>query len=433
MDILTELRSQAEQVEVIHLNTEATTVSFESNRLKTSKVEETAGVAVRIIKDGRLGFAASSDMTALDKLVRNVLESSAYGDQVPLVFPGAQPGPEVATFDNAIAELPVARMVDIGREIIAYLCELDPEVRVTVALNCAIHQATLRNQAGADIAFQRSPLSISIQAERVKDDDILLMFDMVGMTVWDDDYMAAVRHLGEKLKLARQITTLKPGRMPVLFSPTGALVLALPLLMGVDGKNVYKGISPLAGKMGETLFDAKLTLVDDGTLDGKFGSAAFDDEGVPHRRNVLIGAGVLNSFLYDLKTAALSGVESTGNGSRGLFNQPDPSPTNLIIAPGETALAEMLAGIDEGLLVQDVLGLGQGNARSGAFSNPIALGFKIEKGEIVGRVKNMSIAGNVYDVLQNVAAVSRESDWIYTNFNAPHILLEDLNVAGKEA
>ncbi len=179
------------------------------------------------------------------------------------------------------------------------------------------------------------------------------------------------------------------------------------------------------------MFDAKLTLVDDGTLDGKFGSAAYDDEGVPHRRNVVIGAGVLNGFLYDLKTAAQSGVESTGNGSRGLFNQPNPAPTNLIIAPGETPLADMLAGIDEGLLVQDVLGLGQGNVLSGAFSNPIALGFKIEKGEIVGRVKDVSIAGNVYEVLQTIAAVSRESEWIYSNFNAPYILLEEMNVAGK--
>ena len=243
--------------------------------------------------------------------------------------------------------------------------------------------------------------------------------------------MLPARRLGDKLQKSQQISPLTSGRMPVLFSPTGALVLGLPLMEGINGKNVYKGISPMAGKVGKKLFDAKLTLVDDGTLDGKFGSAAYDDEGVPHLRNILIGEGVLNGFLYDLKTAAQSGVESTGNGSRGLFNQPNPAPTNLIIAPGETPLAEMIAGIDEGLLVEEVLGLGQGNVLSGAFSNPIALGFKIEKGEIVGRVKDVSIAGNVYDVLQHIAAVSRESEWIYTNFNAPYILLEEMNVAGK--
>lgn len=431
MDVLAQLIPQTEQVEVVRLSNETTTVNFEANQLKTSKVEETAGIAVRVIKDGRLGFSASSDLTATDKLVRNALESAAYGDQVPLVFPGPQPGSGVRTFDATIADLPVARMVEIGQEIIAYLRDIDPDVLLNVTLRRGINQATIRNQAGTDVAFSRSPFSLQVEVNRVKGDDILIMFDMLGVTVWDTDYMLPVRRLGDKLRQAQQISTLAPGRMPVLFSPTGTLVLGLPLMEGVDGKNVYKGISPMAGKVGEKLFDEKLTLVDDGTLDGKFGSAAYDDEGVPHRRTVLIGDGVLNGFLYDLKTAAQSGVESTGNGSRGLFNQPNPAPTNLIIAPGETLLADMIAGIDEGLLVQDVLGLGQGNVLSGAFSNPIALGFKIEKGEIVGRVKDVSIAGNVYEVLQNIAAVSRENDWIYSNFNAPYILLEDMNVAGK--
>ncbi|HOU13212.1 MAG TPA: TldD/PmbA family protein [Anaerolineae bacterium] len=431
MDVLAQLIPQTEQVEVVRLSNETTTVNFESNQLKTSKVEETAGIAVRVIKDGRLGFAASSDLTATDKLVRNTLESAAYGDPVPLVFPGSQPGSDVRTFDTTIADLPVTRMVEIGQEVIAYLRDIDPDVLLNVTLKRGINQVTIRNQAGADVAFRRSPFSLQVEVNRVKGDDILIMFDMLGVTIWDADYMLPVRRLGDKLRQAQQIGTLAPGRMPVLFSPTGTLVLGLPLMEGVDGKNVYKGISPMAGKVGEKLFDAKLTLVDDGTLDGKFGSAAYDDEGVPHRRTVLIGNGVLNGFLYDLKTAAQSGVESTGNGSRGLFNQPSPAPTNLIIAPGETPLAHMLAGIDEGLLVQDVLGLGQGNVLSGAFSNPIALGFKIEKGEIVGRVKDVAIAGNVYEVLQNIAAVSRENDWIYSNFNAPYILLEEMNVAGK--
>jgi len=431
MDVLTHLIPQTEQVEVVYLNHEATTVGFEASRLKTSKVEETAGVAVRVVKNGQLGFAASSDLTATDKLVRNVLESTAYGDKVSLTFPGPQPGPKVRTFDAAIADLPVTRMVEIGLEVIAYLREIDSDVLLDVTLNRGINQATIRNHAGADVAFKRSPFSLSIELHRVKGDDILIMADMIGTTVWEANYMLPARRLGDKLQKSQQISPLTSGRMPVLFSPTGALVLGLPLMEGINGKNVYKGISPMAGKVGEKLFDAKLTLVDDGTLDGKFGSAAYDDEGMPHLRNILIGEGVLNGFLYDLKTAAQSGVESTGNGSRGLFNQPNPAPTNLIIAPGETPLAEMIAGIDEGLLVEEVLGLGQGNVLSGAFSNPIALGFKIEKGEIVGRVKDVSIAGNVYDVLQHIAAVSRESEWIYTNFNAPYILLEEMNVAGK--
>ncbi len=431
MDVLAHLLPQAEQVEVVSINNETTTVSFEANRLKTSKVEETTGVAARIVKDGRLGFAASSDLTALDELVRNALESAAYGDRLPLVFPGPRPGSQVCTFDAAIAGLSVARMVEMGQEMIAYLREIDPDVLLNITINRGIEQATIRNHAGADVALKRSPLSLWIELNRIQGDDVLMMFGMRGVTVWNVDYMEAAQRLGDKLRQTQRISPLAPRRMPVLFAPSSAVVLGLPLMQGVDGRNVYRGASPLGGKVGETLFDSKFTLVDDPTISGGFGSAAYDDEGQPHRRNTLIGEGVLNGFLYDLKTAAQSGVESTGNGSRGLFSPPRPAPTNLIITPGSTPLAEMLSGIDEGLLVEDVLGLGQGNVLSGAFSNPIGLGFKIEKGEIVGRVKDVSIAGNAYEVLREIAAISQENEWVYPNLNAPYILLEEMNVAGK--
>jgi PmbA protein len=432
MDILKQLQTQAEQVEVVNVQSESTTVEYEANQLKTSKVEQTQGVAVRVVRKGRLGFAASSDEKAMDKLMANALESAAYGDQVPINFPAPKPASQVTTYDQKIAEFPIPRLVEIGQEILDILLPIEPEARINISLNRGVQHLSLRNQAGSDVAFKRSPLSISIELSSIKGDDILILFDITGTTVWEDDYLAFAHRLGEKLALAKEITTFRSGRMPVLFSPTGSLVLGLPLMVGLDGKNVFTGISPLIGKVGETLFDNKVTVVDDATIDGKFGSAPYDDEGVAHRRNVLVEKGVLKSFYYDLKTAAQSGVESTGNGSRGLFNPPNPSVTNLIVETGDTPLADILAGIDEGLLVEDVLGLGQGNIISGAFSNPLSLAFKIEKGEIVGRVKDASIAGNIYNVLKNVAAVSRERQWVYNNFNLPYILLEDMNVVAKE-
>jgi PmbA protein len=433
MEILKQLQAQAEQVEVVKIETESTTVEYEANRLKTSKVEQTQGVAVRVVRKGRLGFSASSDGNAEEQLVANALESAAYGDEIPLQFPAPQQTASVKTFDPKIAEFPIPHLVEIGQEILDILLPIEPEARVNISLDRGVQQFWLRNQAGNEINFRRSPLSISIEFSSVKEDDILIAFDVSGTTLWEEDYLAFARRLGERLEKAKQLTPIHSGHMPVIFSPTGALVLGLPLMEGLDGKNVFTGVSPLIGKLGETLFDPKITLVDDGTLDGKFGSASYDDEGIPHRRNSLVTNGVLKGFYYDLKTAVQSGVEPTGNGRRGLFNPPFPSITNLLVEPGQTPLADMIAGIDEGLLVEDVLGLGQGNILSGAFSNPLALAFKIVKGEIVGRVKNASIAGNVYELLRNnVAAVSCEAQWVYNNFKLPYILLTDMNVVAKE-
>jgi PmbA protein len=432
MDILKLLQAKAEQAEVVQLRNEATTIEFEANRFKTSKVEETSGIAARAVCNGRLGFSASSDERALDRLVANVLESAAFGDEVPITFPGPQTASQVKTFDPTIPDLAVSRLVEIGQEIVDLILAVEPGAQVNARLNRGVQQIRIQNQAGVEVSFKRSPLSIGAEVARIEGDDVLILYDMLGTTTWDKDYLAFAHRLVDKLELARTLTTVRSGKMPVLFSPTGSLVLGLPLMEGLNGKNVFTGVSPIRDKVGEKLFDDKVTVIDDATLDGRFSSAPYDDEGVPHRRNVLVERGVLKGFLYDLKTAAQSGVKSTGNGSRQLFNPPSPEPTNLILAGATTPLADMIAGIDEGLLVEDILGLGQGNIISGAFSNPLSLAFKIEKGEIVGRVKDLSIAGNVYDLLKQVTAVSRETLWVYGGLCMPYVLLPEMNIVAKE-
>jgi PmbA protein len=432
MNILERLSSQAEQVEVVEVQGENTSVGFEANRLKSSQVEETKGIALRMVKDGRLGFAASSDLSATGKLVDNLFESAAYGDKIPISFPVPQAPAAVTVFDSNISEMPIPRLVEVGREIIDIILQTEPEARVNVSLERGVERLSLRNQAGADISFDRSPFSAFFEISRVQGDDVLILWDVVGATVWEEDYLAFARSAARKLDLAQRGATISSGRMPVLFAPSGSLILALPLMLGLDGKSVYSGTSPMGQKVGEKLFDDKITVVDDPTLDGRFGSAPYDDEGVAHRRKVLIDRGEVKGFIYDLKTAAQSGVESTGNGSRSLFSPPNPSPTNFALEAGTTPLSNMIAGIDEGLLADSALGLGQGNVISGAFSNSLGLAYKIEKGEIVGRVKDVSIAGNVYDLLKNVAAVSRETEWIYNNFRLPYILLEEMNVVAKQ-
>ncbi|MDY7041072.1 MAG: TldD/PmbA family protein [Chloroflexota bacterium] len=431
MGILDKLHGKAEQAEKFFVENEATTVSFEANVLKSAEVEETRGVALRVVADGRLGFAASSDLGAEDRLIANALESAHYGDALPLCFPCPQPGTAVTTFDERVTALSIERLAEMGQEIVDLVCRADADAHVNVDLERGVRRAEVRNSSGTQAVVTQSPLEIVISVERVRGDDVLIVYDSLSITVWDDDYLNAARQISRKLELARELTTIRSGVMPVLFSPKGTTVLSLPLMLGLDGKNVYRRVSPMAGKLGEKLFDSKLTMVDDPTLDGRPGSAPYDDEGVPRRRNVLIEEGTLHGFLYDLKTAAQAGVESTGSGSRGLFGPPAPSPSNLILASGGDSFADILADIQEGLLVDTPLGLGQGNVISGAFANTLGLAYKIERGEIVGRVKDVSIAGNVYELLDDIAAISRESEWVYGGLKLPYILLPALNVVSK--
>ena len=154
MDLLSTLRSRADQVEVVDVASESTQVGFEANRLKSSQIEGTKGIAVRVVVDGRLGFAASSDMSALDKLVTNALESAAYGDEIAIAFPGPQVAPEVVTYDRVIADLPIPRLVEIGQQVIDHILAIEPDAQLNINLERGVQRVSIRNQAGADVSFE---------------------------------------------------------------------------------------------------------------------------------------------------------------------------------------------------------------------------------------------------------------------------------------
>lgn len=431
MDMLSALRGVTQQAEVYTFEGESTLVGYEANEMKSAEVEETQGIALRGIVNGRLGFTAASGRIAQSQLLDNLLASVEYGDEARVVFPPFAPGPEVETYDPTLTEVPIARLAEIGREVVARLQEADEDAKIDVNVERSVALSCLRNSAGSETQQRTSSLSMGIGVQRVRGDDVLIAYDSVTGISLNDAYRETVQRLARRIELAKISGSLDSGRMPVLFSPAGALVLGLPIMLASNGKNVHRGTSPLREKLGQMVFDPQLTIWDDPTLSGRPASGSHDDEGVPCRRKALILQGTCNSYMYDLKTAALMGTESTGNGSRGLFSTPSPSPSNLILEPGETPLADLVAGIQRGLLVEHVLGLGQGNTISGAFSNTLGLAYAIERGEIAGRVKDVSIAGNIYEDLREVAGISRESYWVHGHFGMPYILLPHVNVVCK--
>jgi len=432
-----QLAGRVDQAETYSIREETTTVSFKANELRSAEVTESSGTSLRVLANGRLGFAGTTDAgpEAWARLVENALASAHYGDQVALRFPGPQPAPAVQVYDTDLAHLTITDLIELGREMIAVLCQAEPEIRVELSLDRTVTHRELSNTAGAQVGDERSTLSVTISVERVRQDDILSIFDYFSTTTLtgDDTPLRFAGDIAHRLVLARRDARLVGGLMPVLFSPRGAMALLWPLGAGLNGKNVLLGASPLAGRVGEKLFDERLTVVDDGTLHGRPGSASHDDEGIPHRRHVLIESGTLRGFLYDLKTAAMSGqgVESTGHGARGIFSPPAPTPTNTLVQAGESSLAAILAQMGQGLLVEGILGLGQGNVLSGAYSNPLSLAYVVEGGEVAGRVKDVSIAGNIYQDLQHIQALSRDGAWVYGSAWLPYILLPALNVVTR--
>ena len=218
----------------------------------------------------------------------------------------------------------------------------------------------------------------------------------------------------------------------MVFTPHGMVsAFIAPLAAAFNGKLVWQGASPLGNRRGERVFDDRLSLRDDATVAYRPRSRPCDDEGVPSQTTSLITHGVVGGVLYDLQTAGLAGVRSTGSGDRGGGGGlPGPSISSLVFEPGDVTFKDMVAGLAEGLMVEQLMGAEQTNVLGGEFSGNVLLGYKVERGEIVGRVKDTVVSGNVYQVLNNVIGIGREGRWVGAVFT-PAICCSDLTIGSK--
>jgi PmbA protein len=437
--LLEKLAKQTDGAEIYELRTVELPVRFRAGALESVKAVETAGRALRLIKDGRLGFSTTTDLGDDTYLVQNALESAHYGDPAPFRFPAQQPAPSVQCFDPQVEQMDEQSFIALGEQIVEKIKAYDATLQINVGLSKELEEVSLYNTSGLALTSRRTLLSVSVSATRAREGDIFTIFEA---TSWrqakEIDGLALAERLIERLRLAERIAPIQTKAMPVIFRGPGVLALLIPFMVGLDGRNVFLGVSPLRGKLDQKICDERFSLIDDGTLDFAPRSAPYDDEGVPTQRKFLIERGVAKQFLYDLKTAALARAQLTGNGFKagfmggGFRYPPRISSTSAIIPPGDRTFTQILKDLDEALIVENVMGLGGGNPLTGEFSNTVSVGFLARKGEIVGCVKNTMIAGNVYDLLrERLIALSDRPEWIFGFAHAPAIALDGVSVASK--
>lgn len=224
---------------------------------------------------------------------------------------------------------------------------------------------------------------------------------------------------------ARRVPT---QRVQLVFAPEVARSILGAILGAVNGNAVYRDSSFLAGKLGETVAGSNLTVIDDGTMVGGFGSAPFDGEGLPTRRKVVLTQGVLTSYLLNTYAARKLGLQSTGNAARGLAGSPGIGAGNFYLEPGEKTPEEILAEIPNGLYVTDLIGHGV-NIVTGDYSHG-ASGLWIENGELTYPVEEITVAGNLKEMLHNISSVG--NDLIFRSAMAcPTLCIEGMTIAGE--
>jgi len=230
----------------------------------------------------------------------------------------------------------------------------------------------------------------------------------------------ALRKLG-----AVQIPTCEA---PVIFDPITAPSLLGHLVGCVNGYSIYRESSFLAGKLGESIASDLVTIIDDGRLPGGLGSKPFDGEGQPTRRNTVVDHGRLETYLLDGYSGRKLGMSSTGNAARSAGSAPTVGTTNLWLEPGSLSFEEIVASTKRGLLVTELIGMGF-NAVTGDYSRG-ASGVWVENGELTHSVEEITIAGNLGDMLLAIDAVG--SDLLWRGRTAsPSLRIANMTIGGS--
>ncbi|MCD4817845.1 MAG: TldD/PmbA family protein [Candidatus Cloacimonetes bacterium] len=417
----------SDQAEVYSQESSSNSVSFENAKLHDIESDFSAGIALRIIKDGKLGFAYTRNLNNREELITNALHSLKGKVAADYQLPSYQKLPQIDTYDKNIDEISSSKLVEECSRIDEIWKE-KTNAEITIASWTFTDEMRLINSKGVDYSKKTSgygvygglgfPGGASGISRSINNKSFIPFLEN------SSNEMIMLFNIGEK------IVQPKSGKMKVLFMPGSLYTLNWRFTTGTSAQSIYEKTSPVADNIGQQIFSDKLTIFTD-PLNENFNSAtAFDSEGIPTTKFILVENGVLKSFYYDLYYAQKLGVKSTGHGYKQYYyGKPTPQAAHLTYLPGDASFAEMIKMIDRGIILEGAMGAHSGNIPNGDYSIGVDPGLYVENGEIIGRVKDAMIAGNSYETMKNVIAIENKAHNIGSRM--PAVLFDNVSFSGK--
>jgi PmbA protein len=409
-------------------------------QVETLKESGSRAIGVRVFFGKRAASTYSSDFSpkGLDRMLNAALELAKITSEDPHAgIPEAEQLGSVAgdldLYYDDVYSLPSEQRIEYARSTETAAVTFDSRIKNSDggSFDAATGRKILANSHGFIGEYRRSYCSAAA-VPIAQDERGNMQRDYWFSVARSLSRLESPAHIG-KVAAERTLRRLgarkaKTAQVPVVFDPLVATSILDHIFEGVNGDSVYRGASFLAGKLGKKIAGDNVTLIDDGTLPGGFGTSPFDGEGVPTRRTVVIENGVLKSYLLNTYTAKKLGLRTTANASRGLAGNPGIGPGNYFLQPGSKAPNEIIGEIQDGLYVTEFLGQGA-NLVTGDYSRG-ASGMWISGGEFAYPVEEITVAGNLKEMFFNIAEIGNDLEFRGT-MACPTIRIEGLMVGGE--
>ena len=409
-------------------------------QVETLKESGSKSIGVRVFNGKRAASTYSSDFSreGLDRMLSSALALARITSEDPYsgIPEPSQLGSlsgDLDLYSSDVYSLPGEERIYYARRTEKAAIDFDPRIKNSEggSFDAATGHRILANSHGFVGEYKRSYCSIAA---------IPIAQSETG-AMQRDYWFSVARSLGrldspEKVgKIAAQRTLrrlgakkVKTAQVPIVFDPMVGNSILDHIFEGINGDSVYRGASFLAGKLGVKIAGDQVTVIDDGTIPGGFGTSPFDGEGVPTRRTVVIENGVLKSYLMNTYTAKKLGLETTANASRGLAGTPGIGPGNYFLQPGSKTPQQIISGIKEGLYVTEFLGHGA-NLVTGDYSRG-ASGLWISGGELAFPVEEITVAGNLKELFFNISEIGNDLEF-RGSMACPTIRIDGLTVGGE--
>jgi TldD protein len=420
------LKEGGEFADLFFEQTHSVVIICEEDRIEKVISGLDMGMGLRVLFGRKTfyGFTTEISKESLVNLARRISRSAKEGGEEK--FMSLPPPDRSALSSHLITKslypiqkhpegLSIEERVSVVKRANHVARRLDHHVQQVKVLYRDVGQKlSISNSEGLFIEGERVGTVFSVQVVSAKGDIIQTGYEPVGGTMGfellDLHPPEEVAEVAAKRSLLMLSAKKAPmGRMPVvLSSEAGGTMIHEAIGHGLEADLAQQGLSVYSKKLGEEVASPLITVVDDPTLPQKRGSYAFDDEGVPSRRTVLVEKGILKSYLYDRLTALEEGVESSGNGRRESYQQkPIPRMSNTMILPGEMSPKEIIHSVEKGLFVKK-MGGGQVNTVNGDFVFEVSEGYLIEKGNVGEPVRGAMLIGNGPQVLKDIDMVGSD-------------------------
>jgi PmbA protein len=414
-----------------------TKIDSKNQQVDSLSRAEDVGLAIRVIKDRRMGFSftTSLDADAISRAAESALEIASLMPEdefVGLQSFGSFVYPDVDSLDAKGLQSPLQAKIDLALQLEAECRSADSRITGirAASLNEVLYEIRMIDSQGEEIHHQSTLYSASITCKAEQGGDSQSAGEFGFSNYLDNLNVKAVG------KQAAQWATelLLAGNAPTMICPAilrNSVVADLVdfISASFSAEQIDKGRSMLAGKSGQHVFSDQITLIDDGLLAGGLATQPFDAEGTPTKKTTLVDGGFIAGELYDRYYARKLGKESTGNAGRGIKSTPSIGPTNIYMQKGRRTAPKLLDGISRGILITDLMGIHTANPVTGDFSLG-ASGILIENGNLTKPVRGFAVAGNVLEIFRRVTDVGDDLRF-FGNVGAPSVRISEISVGGK--